>query len=101
MPARQFGIRTDTALHYCWILDQNLIVAISIPHPKLIGILGVPCDRRLRAVNLQTEAVLAPTGDLARGESPTRALAHAEDHRPEILRINRNFYVIRWTDCLS
>ena len=97
--AGQIGIASCCGLEQRWILYEDVIGGVAVTGPKFVGALLIPCYRRLCAVDLKAEPVLASGGNLAGNEAaagPSSHLAtHVKNHCAEVLRVHGGFNVVR------
>src|SRR5208282_5266849 len=65
------------------VFNDDLISGVAVAHPKFVGTLLIPRDRRSCAVDLNVEPVLSSGRNLAGGDAAAGACAHAPPHMEE------------------
>ena len=80
---------------------MDLIRRIAMADPKVVGSFASPGGRCLGAKDLDEQAVLASSGNLAHRQRPSRAVAHGKHHRAEIFRMDRDLVVFIRLKCFT
>src|SRR5438128_8466137 len=78
VPTRIAGERANVGLEQRRIADEQLVGAVAIAEPKLVGPFAVQGKRAFAAGDLETQAILAAGGDLRDGADAARAALKAE-----------------------
>src|ERR1700731_1226927 len=95
--AGKIGVAACPRFEQRWIFNEDFISGVAVAHPKFIGTLLVPRDRRSCAADFNTEPVLAPCGNLAGADAAARVGAHAKQDRAEVFGIYGGFNIVFWT----
>ena len=82
---RQRRRRSAERTHQRRVLQQDLVRALAMAEPDLVGLLGVPGDRAVRAVDLPLERVLPAGADLGNADRAARAVLEAQQDRRGVL----------------
>src|SRR5579872_2056556 len=94
MPSGKIGVGARFRFQERRILDEDLIGAVALPDPQLVGSLLVPGGAGLGAIDFNREPVLPARAYLAHRESAANVLAESQQEGSVILRVDRNLLVI-------
>ncbi len=92
--AGKFSVGGCSGVEQTAVFDDDLIGGVAVADPEFVGLLLIPGDARLAAVDFDAEAILVAGRDLAYGEATAGAVSEVQQDSAEVVCVDGDVLVV-------